>query len=229
MAMPQAAKPRIWEFLDQGLFRDLGVPALVASLVLFVSAMTLLGTNVSELRAGYSRVHQTNDALVQIAMINSGILRIEMTVRGYALSGDPDYLKWQKMSENELDQRVAALAKAVAGDPDERKEVAELKSLLVAHHAYFRDMAKLSTTDRDRVIAEMVDYSKKVKRRPIEALLADMRDDETRRLAEQERVAERRVVSAYRYAIAIASIALMLGGIGFALILHDRRARRPEG
>jgi CHASE3 domain sensor protein len=226
--MTHAAKPRIWEFLDQGLFRDLGLPALVTSLVLFVSAMALLGANVSELRTGYGRVQQTNAALVQIAMINADILRIEMTVRGYTLSGDPIYLKWQKMSENELDKRLATLAKAVSDDPDERQDLADLKSLLAAHHAYFQAMAKLAQTDRDRVTAEMVDYSKKVKRRPIENLLTDMRDDQTRRLAQQEHSSERRVLSAYRYAIGISAIALMLGGIGFALILHDRHTGRSK-
>jgi CHASE3 domain sensor protein len=226
--MTYAGKSRIWEVLDQGLFRDLGLPALVASLVLFVSAMALLGANVSELRNGYARVQQTNNALVQIAMINADILRIEMTVRGYALSGDPHYLAWQKMSEDGVNKRVAVLAKMVADDPEERRDVATLNALLIEHRTYFQAMAKLATTDRDRVIAEMVDYSKKVKRRPIETLLADMRDDETRRLAQQEQEGERRVVVGYRYAVGISAIALMLGALGFALILHDRNTRRRQ-
>lgn len=221
-------KVRFWDFLERGLLRELGVPALAASLVLFVSAMTLLGANLSELRAAYAQVQQTNQALLEIAMINADILRIEMTVRGYALSSNPDYLGWQKMAEDGLDTRLASLDMLVRDDPDGVRDISQLRTLLADHRAYFRSMAKLVPSDRDRVIAEMVSYSKKVKRRPIENLLLDMRNDETRRLADQQHEAEGRVVAAYRYAIGISSIALLLGAIGFALILSDRRSKRQH-
>jgi CHASE3 domain sensor protein len=227
--MSYAGKSRLWEFLDQGLFRDLGLPALVASLVLFVSAMGLLSTNISEMRTGYARVRETNEALLQIAMVNADILRIEMSVRGYALSGDASYLAWQGMAEQALQNRLATLEKTVADDPGQRREIETLKSLVAAHWAHFNAMAKLVPVDRNRMVAQMVDYSKKVKRRPIEDLLVTIRTTEARRLAEEENDAERRVVVGYRYAAGIAMIALLLGGLGFALILHDRRAGRTRG
>ncbi len=226
MSMAGQRQARFWEFLERGGFQELGVPTLVVSLVLFVSAMTLLGANVSELRSGYARVQQTNAVLLEIAMVNADILRVEMTVRGYALSGDPNYLTWLKMEKGAQHSRVVTLDKLIGDDPDERADIALLTKLLDAHAAYFQRMAQLVPTDRERVIAEMVDYSKKVKRRPIENLLVDMRNDETRRLAEQQHEAERRVVSAYHYAIGISSLALLLGAIGFALVIRDRRAGR---
>lgn len=217
---------RIGEFLDQGLFRELGVPALAVSLVLFVSAMTLLGANLSELRASNGRVQQTNEVILQLAMVNTDILRIEMTVRGYALSGDPDYFTWLKMAEEADRARLDALEKEASGDADERSDVTTLKRLLAAQSAYFNQLIQRLATDRAGVIAEIVDYSKKVKRRPIENLLANMRDDQMRRLREQQQVAEDRVVDAYRYAIAISSLALVFGAAGFALILSARRRQR---
>jgi CHASE3 domain sensor protein len=216
---------RLWEVLEMGLFRELGVPTLVVSLVLFVSAMTLLGANVSELRSGYARVQQTNAALLQIAMVNNDILRDDMVVRGYALSGDPIYLKWQKMAKDSLRTRLVALDKMLADDPDQHAEMQVLKKLVDGHIATFDRLAGLVPTDRSRVIAEIVDYGKKVKRRPIENMLAHLRIDETQRLAERQSEAETRVVSAYRYAIGISTLALLLGAIGFALVIHDRRRR----
>lgn len=227
--MTSAGKSRLWEFLDQGLFRDLGLPALVASLVLFASAMGLLSSNISEMRAGYARVRETNDALLQISMINADILRIEMSVRGYALSGDASYLAWQGMAEAALQNRLETLEKAVADDRGQRRNIETLKSLVAAHCAHFHAMAKLVPTDRNQMVAEMVDYSKKVKRRPIEDLLVTIRTTEARRLAEEEQDAERRVVVGYRYAAGIAMIALLLGALGFTLIVHDRRVGRMRG
>jgi CHASE3 domain sensor protein len=226
MVVAGQQQARLWTFLETGLFRELGVPALVVSLVLFVSAMTLLGANVSELRSGYARMQQTNTALLQIAMVNADILRVEMTVRGYTLSGDPSYLSWLKKTNDGLQKRLIILEKLAGDDPDERADAVMLKKLLDAHATYFERMAQMALTDRDRVVTEMVDYSKKVKRRPIENLLTDMRNDETRRLSEQQHDAETRVVNAYRNALAISLLALLLGAIGFALVIHDRRIGR---
>lgn len=217
---------RLKEFLDNGLIGELGVPALVVSLVLFVSAMTLLGANISELRAGYQRMQQTNAVLLEIAMINSDILRIEMTVRGYALSGDKSYLGWLKESRETLRGRLDALDKDVAADAEQRADVNALRKLVAAHGAYFTAMAMRVARERDAVTAEMVDYSKKVKRRPIEDMLRDIRQDQMQLLANEQHLSERRVVDAYTYAIGISSLALLFGAIGFALILHDRRAVR---
>ena len=224
---PADRKPlRIWEFLELELFRDLGIPALVVSLVLLVSAMTLMGASVSELRSSYARTQQTNQALVEIAMMNTGILRVEMTVRGYALSGDTSYLTWQKMAKDGLNVRLATLDKLFGDSQEERAGIAALRRLLAAHMAYFDRLALLVKDDRPSAIAEIVDYSKKVKRRPIEDLLVDLRNGQTRRLGDQHREAETRVVSAYRYAIAISTLAALFGAVGFALLLLDRRGRR---
>jgi len=228
MTVVERSRPplRLGEFLDRGFLRELGIPALVASLVLFVCAMTLLGANISEMRAGYARVQQTNEVLLQIAMTNNDILRDDMVVRGYALSGDPIYLKWQKMAKDAMRTRLVSLDKLLADDPDQHAEMQVLKKMVDSHIAYFDRLAGLVPTDRSQVIAEIVDYGKKVKRGPIENMLAHLRIDETQRLAERQSDAEMRVVGAYRYAIAISVVALLLGAFGFAILIHSRRSAR---
>jgi len=217
---------RFWEFLDRGLLHDLGIPALVASLVLFVCAMTLLGANISEMRTGYARVQRSNTALLQLAIINTDILRVEMIVRGYALSGDPVYLTWQKMATDAEHGRMASFDTLFVDNPAQKANVVTLKALLKTHDAYFGGLARRVTTDQAAVTAEIVAYGKKATRRSIENLLVVMRNDQMRHLAEQQHEAETRVVGAYRYAIGISILALLLGAFGFAIIIHDRRADR---
>lgn len=224
--MSYAGTSRLREVLDQGLFRDLGLPALMASLVLFVSAMGLLGTNVSELRTGYERVQRTNEALLQIATINTTFLRVELAARGYIMSGDPEFTRRQALAHHALHMRLDKLDEVVGENAHEHQDVVMLTKLLNEHCAYFEEMTKLAATDRAQVIAKVLDYSRQAKRRPIDDLLNHLRNDEAVRLAELAKLAEARVVAAYRYAVAISAIALMLGGFGFALILHDRRAER---
>jgi hypothetical protein len=81
-------------------------------------------------------------------------------------------------------------------------------------------------TERAAVTAEIVEYGKKAKRKSIEELLVAMRDDQMRVLAEQQHEAETRVVDAYRYAIGISIVALLLGALGFVIVIHDRRSVR---
>jgi CHASE3 domain sensor protein len=214
--------------INAGLFRDLGLPGLMASLVLFVSAMTLLGTNLSELRASYVRVRQTNEALLQIATINTTVLRVELAARGYIVSGDPEFVRRQALAHHSLQMQLVKLDEIVGADAHEHQDVVMLTKLLNEHGAYFEDLTKQVVTDRAQAIAKMLDYSRTMKRRPIDNLLAHLRNDETVRLVDLERNAERRVLLAYRCAIAISAIALMLGGFGFAMILQDRHTRRRE-
>lgn len=223
------ASLQVWDILDRGLLRELGIPSLLVALVLFVSAMTLLGTNVSEMRAAYGRVQQSNEAILQAAMVNTDILRVEMIVRGYALSGDPVYLRWQEEAERNLRARVAGFGPLFSATADERADVAALRGLIEEHIAYFDRLARQVPVDRQRVITEIVDYGKQAKRRPIEDLLVDMRADLAQRLAGQQEDAEARVIGAYRYAIGISAVALLFGALGFALLIHNRGAGRRFG
>lgn len=219
-----APRSRVWEILEAGILREMGLPMLVVSLVLFVSAMTLLGANVSELRRGYARVQQANEALLELETVNNDILRIEMTVRGYALSGDPIYLTWKQMAESGLHDRVAGFD-TIFGD-NQRANVRELKRLLAEHCFFFDRLAERVPKERDAVVAAVVAYGKNVGRKRIEDLLLVMRSAEMKNLAQEQVLAENRVVNAYFYAIGMSAAALLFAGFGFALLVHDRRGRR---
>ncbi len=222
----QPAKGRLWDILERGVLREIGYPALIVSLVMFVCAMALLGANVSEMQRSYARVQRANEALLQIAMVNADILRVEMVIRGYALSGDPIYLVWKSMAYDTIRGRMARFKTAFTGDPVQSAHLKQLQVLLDRHHAYFDRLAKMVPTDRAAVVAEIVDYGKKVKRRDIEQLLVVMRNDEMKELAKRQQIAEAKASEAYHYAIGISGVALLLGALGFALIINDRRLDR---
>lgn len=223
MTMLATPRSRFWDVLDAGILREMGLPMLVVSFVLFVSAMTLLSANVSELRQGYVRVQQSNEALLELESVNNDILRIEMTVRGYILSGDPIYLTWKQLGTSAMHDRVATFDSVFGRDPDQMANVKKLRALLIEHGAFFDSLAKRVPTDRERVIAEIVAYGRRIGRRNIENQLLMMRAREMKELGQQEVLSETRVVNAYRYAIGMSAAALLLAGLGFALLVHDRR------
>ena len=229
MSLLAQPRSRFWDILDAGMLREMGLPLVVVSLVLFVSAMTLLSANISELREGYARVQQSNQALLELEAVNSDILRVEMTVRGYVLSGDPAYLTWKQMGLSALHDRVGAFDSVFRDDAVQMANVKTLKGLLAEHGAFFDDLVRRASSDHDRVVADIVGYSRKVGRRPIEDHLLAMRATEMRNLAQHQIQAETRVVSAYRYAIGMSAAALLFASLGFAILVHDRRQTRRRG
>lgn len=228
MSMLAQPRSRYWDILDAGILREMGLPMLVVALVLFVSAMTLLSANVSELRQGYARVQQSNEALLELEAVNSDILRLEMTVRGYVLSGDPIYLTWKQMGASALQDRLATFDSQFRNDAVQMAYVKTLKVLLTDQSVFFDGLVRRTPSDRNGVIADIIGYSKKVGRRPIEDQLLAMRANEMKSLAQQQVQAERRVVSAYRYAIGMSAAALLFASLGFALLVHDRRVSRRK-
>ncbi|GAA0530790.1 CHASE3 domain sensor protein [Rhizomicrobium palustre] len=226
MSGSASSRTRIWDILDRGILREMGLPMLVVSLVLFVSAMTLLGANVSELRQSYMRVQHSNTALLELEGVDNDILRIEMVVRGYVLSDNPIYLIWMQSIEGKLHDRVAGFDALFGDYPEQRQRLAQLRQLLLAHNAYFEGLAKRAKTERGAVVGEILAYGKKVGRKGIEDTLVDMRSAEMKALAREQASAESRVVSAYRYALGMSALALVLAGLGFGLLVHDRKRRR---
>ncbi|MDR3528090.1 MAG: CHASE3 domain-containing protein [Rhizomicrobium sp.] len=226
MTMLAQPRSRLWDILDAGTLREMGLTLLIVSLVLFVSAMLLLGANVSELRQGYARVQQSNGALLELASVDTEILRVEMTVRGYVLSGDPMYLTWKQMETSALQDRVASFDSVFRDDPAQMANVKTLKRLLNEHRVFFDDLSRRAPSDRAAVIADIIAYSKRVGRRSIEDHLLTMRANEMKSLAQQQLLAETRVVNAYRNAIGISAAALLFASLGFTLLLQDRRRSR---
>lgn len=226
MTMVAPSRARFWDVFDTGVLREMGLPMLIVSLVLFVSAMTLLSTNVSELRQSYARVQEANEALLELESVHNDILRVEMTVRGYLLSGDTIYLTWKQFGTSAMMDRLATFDTVFGRDPEQRINVKKLKMLLLEHCAFFDRLAARAPTEHDRVVAEIVAYGRRVGRRGIENLLLTMRAREMKILGLQQADAETRVVDAYRYAIGMSAAALLLASLGFTLLVHDKRLSR---
>jgi CHASE3 domain sensor protein len=225
MNVTMQPRPRL-SLLNPGLLKEIGLPALMVSLVLFVSAMALLGANVSEMRNSYSRVQRVNETLIQIAMVNADMLRAEMIVRGYALSGDPVYLVWKDEADGNLRKRLAALGKMFADEPAQRTDLSRLRVLLREHAGTLDNLVNMIPTDKVLVTAKIVEYGKAARRVPIEKLLLTMSARENRLLEKRQRSAEALVEEAYHSAVAISGVALILGAFGFAFVFQGARLER---
>jgi len=211
------------DFLERAGVRDIGVPTLLAAVVLFVSAMAMLGANVSALRESYGRVQRSNSVLLDMAEINTLVMGIDMTVRGYALTDNPDFLVYEADNRNRLCIRIDHLASLVLDDPEQSARIAKLRALVARHEEVFSQLSSLGPGHAKEVAAVIVDPAKRKIRYAAQDTLTAMHDNEMKRLSAHQQAAERQVSHTFNLALGIVAFAFIAGAVGFALTLLGRR------
>jgi CHASE3 domain sensor protein len=211
-------------FLERAGLRELGLPMLIAAVVLFVAAMAMLGANVSALRESYSRVQRSNSVLLELAEINTLVMGIDMSVRGYALTDNPDFLVYEADNRRRLGYAIDNLASFASADPEQSARIARLRTLVAQHEAVFAQLSSLGPGHAKEVATAIADPAKRKIRYAVQNALTDIHNDEVKLLATRQQMVERQVSHTFNLAVGIIAFAFMAGTVGFALTLHGRRA-----
>ncbi|MGA7675816.1 MAG: CHASE3 domain-containing protein [Rhizomicrobium sp.] len=213
------------DFLERASLRDIGVPALLAAAVLFVSAMSMLNANVSALRESYGRVQRSNSVLLDLAEINTLVMGIDMTVRGYALTDNPDFLVYEADNRNRLGMAIDNLASLLSDEPGQSASMAKLRALVASHEEVFSQLSSLGPGHAKDVAAVIVDPEKRKIRYAVQNTLTAMHNGEMKQLSARQQAVERQVSHTFNLALGIVAFAFVAGAVGFALTLFGRRAQ----
>jgi CHASE3 domain sensor protein len=217
-------RSQLVDFLDRAGLRELGLPMLITAVVLFVAAMAMLGANVSAVRESYSRVQRSNSVLLELAAINTLVMGIDMTVRGYALTDNPDFLVYEADNRRRLGYAIDNLASFASADPGQSARIARLRPLIAQHEALFAQLSSLGPGHAKEVATAIADPAKRKMRYAVQNALTAIHNDEVKLLATRQQTAERQVSYTFDLAVGIIAFAFMAGTVGFALTLHSRRA-----
>jgi CHASE3 domain sensor protein len=217
-------RSQLVDFLDRAGLRELGLPMLITAVVLFVAAMAMLGANVSAVRESYSRVQRSNSVLLELAAINTLVMGIDMTVRGYALTDNPDFLVYEADNRRRLGYAIDNLASFASADPGQSARIARLRPLVAQHEALFAQLSSLGPGHAKEVATAIADPAKRKMRYAVQNALTAIHNDEVKLLATRQQTAERQVSYTFDLAVGIIAFAFMAGTVGFALTLHSRRA-----
>ena len=202
---------------DDSVFHDLGIAALLAATVLFVSAMGLLGANISQLRDSYARVQSSDTALQELSDVHTQVLQIEMTIRGYLLSGDRDFLAWGEKNHENLSRSMKDLNAMFAHDPVQAAHLEKLHAVMREYQAKF---ASVTDLPRDQAVATVIRIARSNPRAPLVQVLDTMQRAEKERLAQRLRNATDNVRNAAMLAFGIIVLAVVAGGLGLAWTLR---------
>lgn len=216
---PPAAK-RTAELLLRGLGREIGVAILLTSVVLFISAMSVLGVYFSHMRESFAQVRRSHAVRSELSTTYIEVLQNELTLRGYALGGDKVFLVWGERERSLLRAALTRLSSLLADDPVQRQNLAKLQSALKEYQAKLADAQRVP---REEMAASIVKLAKTNVRAPVAKLLMAMLKQETTHVEQQENTLLQTADSAFRIAFGIAGLALISGAFGAALTLYGRR------
>jgi CHASE3 domain sensor protein len=206
--------------------REFGISALVAAVALFIAAMAMLNQNVADLRQSITWVEQSYVVQKRLDAVNNRLAGVEMTVRGYALTGDPAFLRRHRKTHDYLAVVMHELHDMAAVEPALLADYTELEKAVGLHEALYSSLIGLGPRQQAAVAEAITNPAKRqFNERAINAL-NHMEAIEQRLLAERHAVAELRARRTYGLALGIAALAVLLGSVGFALTLFGQRRNR---
>jgi CHASE3 domain sensor protein len=206
----------------RGYLRQIGTPTLIGSVVLLISALLLLGANVSALRNSFAWVQRTDDVLVQLSEVETRMVGNELTVRGYALTDDPIFLTYQKNEQEQMATAMKTLAVLIADEPSQKSRFAALRGLVDKRMTHFADLTSLGPGHAQDVAVAIRDPQKRTVMRAARGQVIAMRNEELKLLANRHAAAAEQSTRAYQLAIGIVVLAFVFAVLGFAFVQMGR-------
>jgi len=198
----------------QRYLRELGLPILFGAVVLLGSATLLLLANISALRGNLASVEHAQNMVVQIAAVQAGIIGDEMTVRGYALTGDPLFLGYQANERAKTVQAEKELLKLAEDEPENAAEFARLKRLIDQHMRNYATLTRHGSQTAAVVAKAIVDPAIRANMAESRLMLAGIRNRQLQSLYNRQRQMTDQITQAFLLASGIIVAAFVLGCIG---------------
>ena len=215
--------------LERGGVRRLGMPALVIAVAMLVAAVLLLGVNVSALRGSFEWVQKSDDILLEISEVENAVIGHELTVRGYALSNDPVFLRYEDSERGHIARAMHRLAALASGDPQQTRLESDLQRSIARHTAVFSQLTALGPGHAADVARAIRDPAKRSVMAAARDGIEAFRTAELAILAQRQARAARQASRTYGLAVGIVMAAFLLGGLGVFVSQFGRGAAAVAG
>jgi len=222
MQAPSATLHGMRTLFERGHLREIGTPALFAAVVLLLSAMSLLGVNVSMMHHNFDWVQQADDVLQQISAVESGVIGDELSVRGYALTDDPRFLLYQQSNRHNAVDSMNKLRALVADDASQAARFAQLREIVNKHASIFGALTRSGPGHAQEVASAILDRGNRAVMDDMRTQLSSFRTYELRLLSERQAAAAKQVSRTYGIAVGIVVLAFLLGALGLAFMQFGR-------
>jgi signal transduction histidine kinase len=182
--------------------------------------------NLSGLQQSLSRSADSREILLQIAGILSTTINAETGMRGYVITGDPDYKAPYQLAVATLNEKLQRLELAVADDATEQTHFQELSGQIVE----FLQITERAVAARDERGIEyarelMLQGAGKRSMDSVRLTMGKMEREEQARLARNEAIASQRYYTALASGIIGTVLGVGLIATGYFVVLGDLSRR----
>ena len=202
------------------------IAAVVVALSLFLAAIFFLNLNLVRLKESFGWVQHTDEVLLQLAAIEATVIEAESAERGYLLTGDQRYRDPYDRAKAGLDGQLDGLAQLVADNPGQRQRVEELRPVIDARMAEFKQAIDLGPSRLGDALAVIQAARRQPLTQAARERLEQLRQTEIGLLGEwQRRVADSAILST-ALAAGATVLSLASAGLGLFFFLRQRNSYR---
>ncbi len=207
---------------------EMSKAVLVAGLALVAASAVLLVSAEHDLRRNNTAVQRSNAALLELAEINSLVIGVDFSARGYALTGEKLFLDHESAKQRDLKLGLAELTRLA--EPKQADDIARLTRLIDRHAAVYAKFVKLGPGHAKEMAALITNPGERQKRYDALKALQSLRGTLMADLLHHQAVAEQQQRFTLILTFAIVAIAF-LGSFLEVVVktVFIRRRRRRLG
>jgi CHASE3 domain sensor protein len=207
---------RFRNILNRGGLRPVGTQIMAAAAALLVAALLLLGVNLSHLRDSYLTNERTDEVLLKISELDSRLQGAELSVRGYALTGNVIFVTYQKNEQRHVYVAFDHLDRLLADEPSQLKRLTAVRQLVQARIAWFSYLS--SSPERAKnVAAAITDPKYRALMRRTRDALSGLSQAERRLLEAKQQDMTRQARRTFLIAACIVVWSFVLSALGLLL------------
>lgn len=204
-------------------FGHMGSPLLAMAVALLVTAVALLGMNVTLQQKNYEAVQGCNAELLQISEVDKRLMGLELTVRGFALTDDERFITYYKSELQQIRAALAALSRDMDDDPPSvQRALADLKTAVKKRLADLEALVELGPGQAQVVAVAIRNKDYRATMYAARAKVADLKKIELQELSDRQAYFVERTNATFVEAVAIVFAAFVLGAAGVFLLKVGR-------
>jgi CHASE3 domain sensor protein len=208
-------------------FSEMGKAMLVAGLALLAASAILLVSAEHDLRKNNAEVQRSNAALLQLAEINSLVIGVDYSARGYALTGEQLFLDHENEKQQGLKLGLADLIRLA--DPEQADDIAQLTRLIDRHAAVYAQFVKMGPGHAKEMAALITNPVERQKRYDVLAALQSLHEKLMANLLSHQALAEKQQRFTLILTFMIVAIAFLGGIMDVVVKTVLSRRRRHSG
>jgi len=204
-----------------GAMGALATQLLSVAAALLVASVLMFGFNLLSVYRQFDADRAADVTIEHLDKVENHLLAVELTVRGYALSGDRSFVSYYALEREKLDKAIAPLPAAIMDVTKHKHSLGPLRTAVHVRMAALEKLMVMARTGPADVGRAIVDPGVRGTMRDARGVIGSMRQMEVSR---REQMAADAVAAARWNLIASGSVlalAFVFGVMGFTFALYS--------